>query len=73
MGEFGRVSGSPFHIHERQNERKETMSMKEINALRHRGEGADTEVYVSGRGHRGWVRKVALIAYLARRGMLRLV
>lgn len=49
------------------------MSMKEINALRHRGEGADTEVYVKGRGHRGWVRKVSLIAYLARRGMLLLV
>lgn len=49
------------------------MSMQEINALRHRGEGVDTEVFISGRGHRGWVRKVALIAYLARRGKLRLV
>ncbi len=49
------------------------MSMKEINALRHRGEGVGTEVYIKGRGYCGWVRKVALIAYLARRGMLRLV
>ena len=49
------------------------MSMKEIDSLRHRGEGADTEVYISGNGHAGWVRKSVLVEYLVRRGKLRLV
>lgn len=49
------------------------MSMKQIDALRHRGEGEDTEVYVSGRGRRGWVRKHFLIAWLAERGKLVMV
>lgn len=49
------------------------MSMKEINALRHRGEGVETEVYVRGRGHKGWVRKAYLVAWLAKRGMLKLI
>lgn len=49
------------------------MSMKQIDALRHRGEGEETEVYVSGRGRAGWVNKVFLIAWLAKRGRLVLV
>ena len=51
------------------------MSMKEINALRHRGEGADTEVYLKRKGvkDKGWVHKDLLIAWLAKRGMLQLV
>ena len=49
------------------------MSMKQIDALRHRGEGEDTEVYISGRGHAGWVPKSFLIAWLAKRGKLRLI
>lgn len=49
------------------------MSMKEINALRTRGEGEEAEVYVRGNGHAGWVRKTYLVAWLAARGKLRLV
>ena len=49
------------------------MSMKEINALRTRGEGEDMEVYISGNGHAGWVRKTVLVAWLAKRGKLQLV
>lgn len=49
------------------------MSMREINALRTRGEGEDMEVYVKGNGHAGWVRKVVLIEWLAKRGRLHLV
>ena len=51
------------------------MSMKEIDALRHRGEGEDTEVYVWRKGvkDRGWVRKSFLIEWLAKRGKLVLV
>ena len=49
------------------------MSMKQINALRHRGEGVETEVYIKGRGYKGWVRRDVLIAWLARRGRLELV
>lgn len=49
------------------------MSMKEIDALRTRGEGEDTEVYVKGNGHAGWVRKDFLVAWLAKRGRLVLV
>jgi hypothetical protein len=49
------------------------MSMKQIEALRHRGEGDAVKVYVKGNGHSGWVRKTVLIAWLARRGKLALV
>lgn len=49
------------------------MSMKQINSLRTRGEGEDTEVYISGRGHSGWVNKQFLITWLAERGKLRLI
>ena len=49
------------------------MSMMQIESLRHRGEGEDTEVFVNGNGHKGWVRKSFLIAWLAERGKLVLV
>ena len=49
------------------------MSMKQIEALRHRGEGDAVEVYVKGNGHAGWVRKTFLVEWLAKRGRLHLV
>lgn len=49
------------------------MSMKQINALPTRGAGDEMEVFISGRGHSGWVRRSVLIAFLAERGKLRLV
>ena len=49
------------------------MSMKQIESLHHRGEGEDTEVFVKGNGHKGWVRKSFLIAWLTERGKLVLV
>ena len=49
------------------------MSMKQIEALRHRGEGDEMEVYVKGNGHADWVRKAVLIEWLAKRGRLMLV
>lgn len=49
------------------------MSMKQIEALRTRGEGEELEVYISGNGHAGWVRKAVLIEWLAKRGRLQLV
>ena len=49
------------------------MSMEQIDALRHRGEGEETEVYVSGNGHAGWVPKSFLVEWLAKRGRLVLV
>ena len=49
------------------------MSMKQINSLRHRGEGTETEVYIRGRGYKGWVRKSFLLTWLAARGKLELV
>lgn len=54
-------------------ERNGKMSMRQIGSLRHRGEGEDTEVFVEGNGHKGWVRKSFLIAWLAERGKLVLV
>ena len=58
----GRKAGREMH-----------MSMKQIDALRHRGEGEETEVYVSGNGHAGLVPKSFLIEWLAKRGRLVLV
>ena len=49
------------------------MGMKQIEALRHWGEGDEVEVYVSGNGHAGWVPKAFLIEWLVRRGKLVLV
>ena len=49
------------------------MSMRQIEALRHRGEGEDMEVYISGNGHAGWVRKTVLVEWLAKRGKLHLI
>ena len=49
------------------------MSMKQINALRTRGEGDEVEVYVKGNGHAGWVSKAVLVEWLAKRGRLQLV
>ena len=49
------------------------MSMDQINELRTRCEGEDTEVYISGNGHAGWVRKTVLVNWLAKRGRLILV
>lgn len=49
------------------------MSMKQINALRHRGEGDEVEVYIRRGKNAGWVKKSFLMGWLARHGLLKLV